>query len=74
MTFWQHFISNSGGPVEGVSSARTRPANWKRSTPIRNVVVRVAEMLRPAVVNLRGGRGQPKAPAPASCSRPMAFC
>ncbi len=56
--FWQHFISN--GP--------TRPAQPQPHDPppddgealdaFSTVVVRVAERLRPAVVNLRAGRGR----------------
>src|SRR5438270_6438832 len=56
--FWQHFISN--GP--------TRPASPQPPSPLPDegdaldafsrVVVHVAETLRPAVVNLRSGRGR----------------
>ncbi|HWG44128.1 MAG TPA: trypsin-like peptidase domain-containing protein [Gemmataceae bacterium] len=58
MTFWQHFISNSGGPVEGYPPSEPNPREQEALDAYSNVVVRVAEMLRPAVVNLRSGRGR----------------
>jgi S1-C subfamily serine protease len=58
MTFWQHFISNGGGPVEGYPLPEPDPAEREALDAYSNVVVRVAEMLRPAVVNLRAGRGR----------------
>jgi S1-C subfamily serine protease len=58
MTFWQHFISNSGGPVEGYPLPDPNPSEQEALDAYSNVVVRVAEMLRPAVVNLRAGRGR----------------
>jgi S1-C subfamily serine protease len=58
MTFWQHFISNSGGPVEGYPLPEPDPSEQEALDAYSNVVVRVAEMLRPAVVNLRAGRGR----------------
>jgi S1-C subfamily serine protease len=58
MTFWQHFISNSEGPVEGFSLPEPDPRELEALDAYSNVVVRVAEMLRPAVVNLRSGRGR----------------
>lgn len=58
MTFWQHFISNGGGPVEGYPLPDPDPAEREALDAYSNVVVRVAEMLRPAVVNLRAGRGR----------------
>jgi S1-C subfamily serine protease len=58
MTFWQHFISNSGGPVEGYPLPEPDPREREALDAYSNVVVRVAEMLRPAVVNLRSGRGR----------------
>jgi S1-C subfamily serine protease len=58
MTFWQHFISNGGGPMEGYPLPEPDPAEREALDAYSNVVVRVAEMLRPAVVNLRAGRGR----------------
>ncbi len=58
MTFWQHFISNSSGPVEGYPLPEPDPRELEALDAYSNVVVRVAEMLRPAVVNLRSGRGR----------------
>jgi S1-C subfamily serine protease len=58
MTFWQHFISNSGGPVEGYPAPEPDPREREALDAYSNVVVSVAEMLRPAVVNLRAGRGR----------------
>jgi len=56
--FWQHFISNGGDhPPQGGyrdSEEKERDALDAYS----NVVVNVAEMLRPAVVNLRSGQGR----------------
>src|SRR5262245_60931575 len=55
--FWQNFISDGGASFE--------PAGWDQHPDedealdaFSQVVVRVAENLRPAVVNLRVGRGQ----------------
>ncbi len=58
MTFWQHFLSNSGGPVEGYPPPEPDPRELEALDAYSNVVVRVAELLRPAVVNLRAGRGR----------------
>jgi S1-C subfamily serine protease len=58
MTFWQHFISNSDGPVEGHLPPEPDPRELEALDAYSNVVIRVAEMLRPAVVNLRAGRGR----------------
>jgi S1-C subfamily serine protease len=58
MTFWQHFLSNSGGPVEGFPLPEPDPSEREALDAYSNVVVRVAEQLRPAVVNLRAGRGR----------------
>jgi S1-C subfamily serine protease len=57
--FWQHFISNGAinpqpGDIPENSDKRDREALDAYS----NVVVSVAEMLRPAVVNLRSGQGR----------------
>jgi S1-C subfamily serine protease len=58
MTFWQHFISNGGGPVEGYPLPETDPSEREALDAYSNVVIRVAELLRPAVVNLRSGQGR----------------
>jgi S1-C subfamily serine protease len=58
MTFWQHFLSNSSGPVEGYPLPEPDPRELEALDAYSNVVVRVAELLRPAVVNLRAGRGR----------------
>jgi S1-C subfamily serine protease len=58
MTFWQHFISNSSGPVEGYPLPEPDPSEQEALDAYSNVVVHVAEQLRPAVVNLRAGRGR----------------
>ncbi|HEY7314089.1 MAG TPA: trypsin-like peptidase domain-containing protein [Gemmataceae bacterium] len=58
MTFWQHFIGNSGGPVEGFPLPEPDPRELEALDAYSNVVIRVADLLRPAVVNLRAGRGR----------------
>ncbi len=58
MTYWQHFLSNSSGPVEGYPLPEPDPQEQEALDAYSKVVVRVAEMLRPAVVNLRSGRGR----------------
>src|SRR5579875_1129203 len=58
MTFWQNFLSNSSGPVEGYPLPEPDPQEQEALDAYSKVVVRVAEMLRPAVVNLRSGRGR----------------
>lgn len=58
MTFWQHFLSNSSGPIEGYPLPEPDPREQEALDAYSNVVVRVAELLRPAVVNLRSGRGR----------------
>jgi len=57
--FWRHFISNGGSD----SSHESDPLKSDREEQealdaYSSVVVRVAERLRPAVVNLRAGRGR----------------
>jgi S1-C subfamily serine protease len=53
--FWRHFISNGGtDPMPGVPVPD--PDEQQALDAYSSVVVRVAEQLRPAVVNLRGGR------------------
>lgn len=58
MTFWQHFLSNSSGPTEGYPLPDPDPRELEALDAYSNVVIRVAEQLRPAVVNLRAGRGR----------------
>ena len=57
--FWQHFITNGGDDAGRPPAADARrPTTPRRSTPSRASSSRVAERLRPAVVNLRVGRGR----------------
>jgi S1-C subfamily serine protease len=56
--FWQHFINNGDGPVSGAAPSEPSPEETEALDAYSRVVVRVAESLRPAVVNLRAGRGQ----------------
>jgi S1-C subfamily serine protease len=58
MTFWQHFIGNSSGPAEGYPPPEPDPREREALDAYSNVVMHVAELLRPAVVNLRAGRGR----------------
>jgi S1-C subfamily serine protease len=58
MTFWQNFLSNSSGPVEGYPLPEPDPREQEALDAYSKVVVRVAELLRPTVVNLRAGRGR----------------
>src|SRR5829696_8706044 len=55
--FWQHFISNGGSsadpPGPGPDSEESEDLD-----AFSRVVTHVAEQLRPAVVNLRVGRGR----------------
>lgn len=55
--FWQHFVSNGGTDFEPADAgpAADEPAAMDAFS---QVVVRVADSLRPAVVNLRVGRGR----------------
>jgi S1-C subfamily serine protease len=56
--FWQHFIANGPErPVEPQPSIPP-PDEAEALDAFSRVVVRVAEMLRPAVVHLRAGRGR----------------
>ncbi|HEY7326801.1 MAG TPA: trypsin-like peptidase domain-containing protein [Gemmataceae bacterium] len=58
MKYWQHFLSNSSGPVEGYPLPEPDPQEQEALDAYSRVVVRVAELLRPAVVNLRAGSGR----------------
>jgi S1-C subfamily serine protease len=55
--FWQHFITN-GGEDAGPPPAPHRPTDAEALDAFSNVVVTVAEKLRPAVVNIRVGSGR----------------
>src|SRR2546423_4466569 len=56
--FWQHFITDGGDFVHGPDPAGPDPREDEALDAYSKVVVRVAEMLRPAVVNLRSGQGR----------------
>jgi S1-C subfamily serine protease len=56
--FWQHFISNGSGPVQGPPPPDPYPEEREALDAYSRVVVQVADALRPAVVNLRSGRGR----------------
>jgi S1-C subfamily serine protease len=55
--FWQHFVSNGGTEFEP-ADAGPAPDEPAALDAFSQVVVRVADSLRPAVVNLRVGRGR----------------
>ena len=55
--FWQHFVSNGGTEFEPADPTPV-PDEAEALDAFSNVVVRVADTLRPAVVNLRVGRGR----------------
>jgi S1-C subfamily serine protease len=54
--FWQHFVSDGGTEFEPADPTPA-PDEAAALDAFSNVVVRVADTLRPAVVNLRVGRG-----------------
>jgi S1-C subfamily serine protease len=56
--FWQHFINNGAGPSQGAGPDGPDREEQEALDAYSRVVVRVAERLRPAVVNLRAGRGR----------------
>src|SRR5262245_17263618 len=57
--FWRHFISDGGpGFPPGSDPSKPDPEEQEALDAYSSVVVRVAECLRPAVVNLRAGRGR----------------
>jgi S1-C subfamily serine protease len=56
--FWQHFITNGGAAPESSGDSGPPPEELEALDAYSRAVVRVAETLRPAVVNLRGGRGR----------------
>ncbi len=55
--FWQHFISNGGG-LGPVGPPDPLPDDSEALDAYSQVIVKVAETLRPAVVNLRAAKGQ----------------
>src|ERR1700731_2267297 len=55
--FWQHFINNNAGSYPGPAPGDP-PSEVAALDAYSRVVVRVAETLRPAVVNLRPERGR----------------
>src|SRR5262245_51652880 len=55
--FWQHFVSN-GGTSFGQPDPVSENDEAAALDAFSQVVVRVADALRPAVVNLRVGRGR----------------
>src|SRR5262245_54713990 len=56
--FWQHFISNGSGSLQGPPPPDPHPDEVEALDAYSRVVIRVAEQLRPAVVNLSGSRGR----------------
>jgi S1-C subfamily serine protease len=56
--FWRHFISNGADPGQAPDVSGPEPDEREALDAYSSVVVRVAERLRPAVVNLRSGRGR----------------
>ena len=56
--FWRHFITNGGRDLPETTPISLPPDDeGEAMDAYSRVVVRVAERLRPAVVNLRVGRG-----------------
>ena len=56
--FWQHFITNGGETPEASDGAKApQPEPEDVLDAFSKAVVGVADKLRPAVVNLRVGRG-----------------
>jgi S1-C subfamily serine protease len=56
--FWQHFITNGSDPFPQDGYRDPQEREREALDAYSNVVVTVAEMLRPAVVNLRSGQGR----------------
>ena len=56
--FWQHFIANGAEPSFESEPVGPDPSEAEALDAFSRVVVKVAESLRPAVVNLRGQRGR----------------
>jgi S1-C subfamily serine protease len=55
--FWQHFITD-GGASEPKPPSAPLPSEGEALDAFSNVVVHVADAIRPTVVNLRAGRGR----------------
>src|SRR5262249_12040589 len=55
--FWQHFITDGGETPAGSPLPRPTPAETDALDAFSRAVVTVADKLRPAVVNLRVGKG-----------------
>jgi S1-C subfamily serine protease len=56
--FWHHFITNAGEWSPESQPEESLPSEGEALDAFSRVVVHVAELLRPAVVNLRGERGR----------------
>jgi S1-C subfamily serine protease len=56
--FWQHFISNGPDSAAVPPEPDPLPSESEALDAFSRVIIRVAEELRPAVVNLRGTRGR----------------
>jgi S1-C subfamily serine protease len=56
--FWQHFITNGFTEFPEPPPQPQLPSEGEALDAFSQVVVRVAETIRPAVVNLRSGRGR----------------
>jgi len=56
--FWQHFISNGFNDRDDDSNEAPSPDETEALDAFSRVVIRVADKLRPAVVNLRTGSGR----------------
>jgi S1-C subfamily serine protease len=56
--YWRHFISNGADASQTPDSPAPDPREREALDAYSNVVVQVAEALRPAVVNLRVGKGR----------------
>ncbi len=55
--FWQHFITDGAADPDGPAAGESRPTEGEALDAFSRVVVDVSDRLRPAVVNLRVGRG-----------------
>jgi len=58
MKTWQQFLSGGAGPLQNPGADEPDPREREALDAYSNVVVTVAETLRPAVVNLRAGTGR----------------
>src|SRR4051794_25873788 len=56
--FWQHFINNGSLSFPNDPESKIQADDGEALDAYSRVVVRVAEQLRPAVVNLRNARGR----------------